>query len=159
MIVNTPGDAAKGVERPAHALNCTKPVVTEADLQVARLRIGGANRAGWSQAMGATPVTMSGNEMLEALAQGVLDCSILSVPDVQNFGMGASVKHITPGEPGGVCVASQTNMNKDTWTSLSDPERGAEMLADFKVIPEKWVGLIQGVSTPEALGDLCWSAL
>ena len=263
MILNTMGDAAKGVEGPAYAaamaefiltrcpecntefgkqnqvytgaagtpgyaLNCTKPMVTEADLQGARLRIGGANWARWSQAMGATPVTMSGNEMLEALAQGVLDCIILSVPDVQNFGMGASVKHITLGAPGGVYVASLTNMNKDTWTSLSETERGAvmkavakaaavstwayqsgeaavlekvkaagvqvhqadagvvaksaafveadlaslvdaysgkgvargaEMLADFKVILEKWVGLTKGVSSPEALGDLYWSEL
>ncbi|RST87713.1 C4-dicarboxylate ABC transporter substrate-binding protein [Aquibium carbonis] len=112
---------------PGYALNCTKPVVTMADLSGARLRIGGANWARWSQAVGATPVTMSGNEMLEALAQGVLDCIILSVPDVQNFGMGASVKHITLGAPGGVYVASLTNVNKDTWTELSEAQRTAFM--------------------------------
>lgn len=112
---------------PGYSLNCTKPVVTMEDLEGARLRIGGANWARWSGAVGATPVTMSGNEMLEALAQGVLDCIILSVPDVQNFGMGASVKHITLGAPGGVYVASLTNMNWDTWTDLSEDERSAVM--------------------------------
>jgi TRAP-type transport system periplasmic protein len=112
---------------PGYALNCTKPVVTMEDLAGARLRIGGANWARWSGAVGATPVTMSGNEMLEALAQGVLDCIILSVPDVQNFGMGASVKHITLGAPGGVYVASLTNMNRDTWLDLSTDERSAVM--------------------------------
>ena len=112
---------------PGYALNCTKPVVTMEDLAGARLRIGGANWARWSGAVGATPVTMSGNEMLEALAQGVLDCIILSVPDVQNFGMGASVKHITLGAPGGVYVASLTNMNRDTWLELSADERSAVM--------------------------------
>ena len=112
---------------PGYALNCTKPVVTLEDLSGARLRIGGANWARWSEAVGATPVTMSGNEMLEALAQGVLDCIILSVPDVQNFGMGESVKHITMGAPGGVYVASLTNMNLDTWNGLSEDERRAVM--------------------------------
>lgn len=112
---------------PGYALNCTKPVVTLDDLAGARLRIGGANWARWSGAVGATPVTMSGNEMLEALAQGVLDCIILSVPDVQNFGMGASVKHITVGAPGGVYVASLTNLNRDTWLDLSEDERRAVM--------------------------------
>ena len=112
---------------PGYALNCTKPVVTMEDLAGARLRIGGANWARWSGAVGATPVTMSGNEMLEALAQGVLDCIILSVPDVQNFGMGASVKHITMGAPGGVYVASLTNMNRDTWLEPTAEERSAVM--------------------------------
>lgn len=112
---------------PGYALNCTKPVVTMEGLAGARLRIGGANWARWSGAVGATPVTMSGNEMLEALAQGVLDCIILSVPDVQNFGMGASVKHITMGAPGGVYVASLTNMNRDTWLELTAEERSAVM--------------------------------
>ena len=65
--------------------------------------------------------------MLEALAQGVLDCIILSVPDVQNFGMGASVKHITMGAPGGVYVSSMSNMNKDTWAELTEAERTAVM--------------------------------
>lgn len=116
-----------GAGTPSYALNCTKPVVSMEDLQGARLRIGGANWARWSQYVGATPVTMSGNEMLEALAQGVLDCIVLAVPDVQNFGMGESVKHITLGAPGGVYVASIANINKDTWAELSENDRRAVM--------------------------------
>lgn len=114
---------------PGYALNCTKKVSTLQELEGARLRIGGANWARWSEAIGATPVTMSGNEMLEALAQGVLDCIILSVPDVQNFGMGESVSHITTGAPGGVYVASLSNMNRNTWQSLTEDERRSVMRA------------------------------
>ncbi|MCE8009555.1 C4-dicarboxylate TRAP transporter substrate-binding protein [Aestuariivita sp.] len=114
---------------PGYALNCTRKVSTMDELDGARLRIGGANWARWSQAIGATPVTMSGNEMLEALSQGVLDCILLSVPDVQNFGMGESVTHITIGAPGGVYVASLSNMNRDTWQSLGADERRAVMRA------------------------------
>lgn len=114
---------------PGYALNCTKPVVTMDDLKGARLRIGGANWAGWSEAVGAAPVTMSGNEMLEALSQGVLDCIILSVPDVQNFGMGELVKHITMGAPGGVYVASMAQVNRDAWQDLSPEARTALLKA------------------------------
>lgn len=114
---------------PGYALNCTRKVSTMDDLNGARLRIGGANWARWSEAIGATPVTMSGNEMLEALSQGVLDCILLSVPDVQNFGMGDSVTHITTGAPGGVYVASLSNMNRNTWQSLSEDERRAILRA------------------------------
>ncbi len=114
---------------PGYALNCTRKVSTMEELDGARLRIGGANWARWSEAIGATPVTMSGNEMLEALSQGVLDCILLSVPDVQNFGMGDSVTHITTGAPGGVYVASLSNMNRGTWQGLSLDERRAIMRA------------------------------
>lgn len=183
MLLNTMGEAARGVEGPAYAgamaefiltrcpecnaefaaqnqvftgaagtpgyaLNCTKPVVTLDDLRGARLRIGGANWARWSQAMGATPVTMSGNEMLEALAQGVLDCIILAVPDVQNFGMGESVKHITLGAPGGVYVASMSNMNKDSWAELSPADRTAV----FKAVARASAIATWAYQTGEAAG-------
>lgn len=114
-----------GAGTPQYVLNCTSPVVTMEDLQGARLRIGGANWSRWSEAIGAAPVTMSGNEMLEALSQGVLDCIILSMPDIYNFGMGDSVTHITKGVPGGAYFASMSNMNIDSWNELSAEQRTA----------------------------------
>ncbi|EAQ04682.1 TRAP-T family transporter, DctP (periplasmic binding) subunit [Pseudooceanicola batsensis HTCC2597] len=112
-----------GAGTPQYVLNCTKPVATMEDLQGARLRIGGANWARWSEAIGAAPITMSGNEMLEALNQGVLDCIILSTPDIYNFGMGDSVTHITKGAPGGAYFASMSNMNISSWNELSEEQR------------------------------------
>ncbi|RRH72403.1 C4-dicarboxylate TRAP transporter substrate-binding protein [Falsigemmobacter faecalis] len=210
---------------PGYGLNCTRPVASLEQMKGARLRIGGAAWARWSEAVGATPVTMSGNEMLEALSQGVLDCIVLAVPDVQNFGMGASVKHVTLGAPGGVYIASLTNVNREVWQELSEAERGAfmkaaaranavatwayhageaevlekiraggvqvhqadaalrdasaafverdlaamsetakgkglarapEMLAEFRPLVEKWVGLTKDISDAEALTDLYW---
>jgi len=114
-----------GAGTPQYVLNCTSPVVTMEDLQGARLRIGGANWSRWSEAIGAAPVTMSGNEMLEALSQGVLDCIILSVPDIYNFGMGDSVTNITKGVPGGAYFASMSNINMDSWNDLSADQRTA----------------------------------
>lgn len=218
-----------GAGTPPYVLNCTKPIVTAEDLKGARLRIGGANWARWSEAMGASPITMSGNEMLEALSQGVLDCIILSTPDIYNFGMGGSVTHITKGAPGGAYFASVSNINMDTWNELTadqrtaflramskaaalgsyhyqdgaaeveakatedgviiqeaDPavieatktfavadeqfliedfatrhgvERGEEMLGDFKVLLDKWIGLMREAEGPEAYEKLFWEEI
>lgn len=112
-----------GAATTPYVLNCTRPVVTMEDLDGARLRIGGANWARWSEAIGAAPITMSGNEMLEALSQGVLDCIILSTPDIYNFGMGEAVTHITKGAPGGAYFASLSNVNMDAWNALSAEHR------------------------------------
>ncbi|MCB1365978.1 MAG: C4-dicarboxylate TRAP transporter substrate-binding protein [Rhodobacteraceae bacterium] len=121
-----------GTATPPYLLNCTKPIVTMEDLQGARLRIGGANWARWSEAIGAAPITMSGNEMLEALNQGVLDCILLSTPDIYNFGMGGSVTDITKGAPGGAYFASLSNMNKDSWNELTPDQRTAFLRAMAK---------------------------
>tara|TARA_R100000935_G_scaffold58904_1_gene99397 strand:+ start:23256 stop:24398 length:1143 start_codon:yes stop_codon:yes gene_type:complete len=215
-----------GIGTPPYLLNCTKPIVTMEDLDGARLRIGGANWARWSQALGASPITMSGNEMLEALNQGVLDCIILSTPDLYNFGMGDSVKHITRGAPGGAYFASVSNINKDSWNELNSAQRmeflramaktsamgsfqyqaledevilkaqengvqihdaapdvvaaslefveqdrkyaieyfasqygvtrGEEMLSDFTVLLEKWVGLASDAQTSDDFEKLLW---
>ncbi|MDO9526998.1 MAG: C4-dicarboxylate TRAP transporter substrate-binding protein [Gemmobacter sp.] len=118
-----------GAASTPYALNCRKPVNDLADMAGARLRISGGYWSRWSQAVGATPVTMSGNEMLEALSQGVIDCIVLSVPDVFNFGMGDLVTDITIGVPGGIYVASFSQVNKDTWAGLSVKNREAFLRA------------------------------
>ncbi|MGG7566831.1 C4-dicarboxylate TRAP transporter substrate-binding protein [Rhodovulum sp. DZ06] len=118
-----------GAGTPPYVLNCTSQVTTMEELSGARLRIGGANWARWSEAVGAVPVTMSGNEMLEALNQGVLDCIILSTPDIYNFGMGGAVAHITKGAPGGAYFASVSNVNRDTWTDMTADQRRAFLKA------------------------------
>ena len=118
-----------GAASTPYALSCRKPVTDLADMNGTRLRISGGYWARWSQAVGGSPVTMSGNEMLEALSQGVIDCIILSVPDVFNFGMGELVSDITIGVPGGIYVASFSQVNRDTWLGLSVEEREAFMRA------------------------------
>lgn len=118
-----------GAASTPYSLNCTEPHVELSDMKDARMRISGAYWARWSQAVGASPVTVSGNEMLEALSQGVIDCVILSVPDVFNFGMGDLVSDITTGVPGGIYVASYAQMNRDSWAGLSPENREALMRA------------------------------
>ena len=139
-----------GAGTTPYVLNCTKPIVSMEDLQGARLRIGGANWARWSEAIGAAPITMSGNEMLEALNQGVLDCIILLTPDIYNFGMGGSVTHITKGAPGGAYFASVSNMNKDSWNELSPEQRTEFLKAMAFAAASTSVAYQEGAETVEA---------
>jgi len=112
-----------------YALSCVRPVRSMAELRGARLRVGGANWARWAEAMKAVPVTMAGNEMLEALTQRIIDCVVLSLPDVRNFGLSGSIRSITPDVPGGVYVAAFANVNRDVWRRLTAAERRAIMKA------------------------------
>ncbi|MFG1463375.1 C4-dicarboxylate TRAP transporter substrate-binding protein [Xanthobacter sp. DSM 24535] len=112
-----------------YALSCARPVRSMAELRGARLRVGGANWARWAEAMKAVPVTMAGNEMLEALTQRIIDCVVLSLPDVRNFGLSSSVHAITADIPGGVYVAAFANVNRDVWRSLTTAQRMAIMKA------------------------------
>lgn len=116
----------------SYALNCTKPVSNMEQMKGKRLRVGGAQWSRWTDYVGGSSVSMSGNEMLEALNQGVLDCIILSLPDVYGFGMGESVTDITPGIPGGVYVSNLAQFNKRTWDKLNNNEREAVMRASSK---------------------------
>ncbi|WP_323745054.1 C4-dicarboxylate TRAP transporter substrate-binding protein [Noviherbaspirillum malthae] len=110
-------------------LLCNKPVRNEAELKGKRLRAGAANWSRWSTAIGATPVTMTGNEMREALGQGVVDCLILSTPEIHNFGLMDVISDITMAVPGGVFASAGFNMNVNAWRSLSAEDRKAFLRA------------------------------
>lgn len=212
-----------------YVLNCNKPVTSTASLRGKRLRAAGSQWSRWAQAFGATPVTLSGNEAFEALNQGIVDCVIISLPDLVNLGVIDATTDITPELPGGVyAAASVTTLNTTAWQSFSDKQReallwaaahmsaeipwvyherqddileraqtekgikvhqadaefvqatrdfvvkdlevitqyyernhgvkrGPEMLQEFQPILEKWVGLVQNISSKEELGELYWS--
>lgn len=113
----------------SYGLICNKPVKSEADLKGKRLRAGAANWSRWATSVGATPITMSANEMREALSQGVVDCAILSTPEIHNFGLMDIITDITMAVPGGVYTTAGFNMNINAWRSLSPDERRAFLRA------------------------------
>lgn len=112
-----------GAGSSRYTLNCRKPLTSLADLKGARLRVGGASWARWAEAVGASPVSMAGDEMLQALSQGLIDCVALSIPDIKNFGLLSAVKHVTQDVPGGVYVASFANVNRDAWLAFNPQEK------------------------------------
>ncbi|MBM1143014.1 C4-dicarboxylate TRAP transporter substrate-binding protein [Alcanivorax sp. ZXX171] len=112
-----------------YMLLCNEPVTSVADLQGKRLRHGGANWSRWAEAMEASPVSMSVNEMYEGISQGVLDCTIQSTPELTIFKMMEVVSDITTAVPGGVYGTSSNSINRDFWQSLNHDQREAVMYA------------------------------
>lgn len=111
---------------PQYGLMCTQPVVTAADLKGKRLRAGGAQWSRWAKHFGASPVSLPGNEIFEALNQGVVDCTIQATAELSGLGLIDAVSDLTMAVPGGVFGGSGvSNVNKERWASLSEPQRRA----------------------------------
>lgn len=116
-------------------LNCNKPVRNEQELQGKRLRVAGSHWSRWARAMGAQPVTMSSNEALEALKQGVVDCVVVSIPELTNLGLMEAVSDVTLEVPGGIFAGTGvTQVNRTVWQDLS-PEQRQVLLRAGTVMP------------------------
>ena len=124
-----------------YMLNCSEPVTTIEDLKGKRLRMSGSQWSRWAQKFDASPVTLSGNETFEALDQGVVDCAVISAPDLENLGIIEATTDITVDVPGGVFAgAPVTSTNQDTWQSLTDSQREAMLHAGAYISAEiPWV--------------------
>ncbi|MES1928825.1 TRAP-T family protein transporter, DctP (Periplasmic binding) subunit [Salinisphaera dokdonensis CL-ES53] len=117
-----------------YGLLCNKPVTNEAELAGKRLRVAGSHWSRWSKHFGATPVSMTINDLLEALSQGVLDCTISSAPELVNLRLTEAVTDITMAVPGGVyAAASAASVNGDTWRGLTDDQRRAMLRAGARL--------------------------
>lgn len=106
-----------------YMLLCTKPIRTADDLKGARLRAGGAAWARWARQMGATPASLPGNEIFEAMKQKVVECSIQSAPELSGLNLKEVTTNITASLPGGVFTGSTTNMNQEVWQKLNESQR------------------------------------
>lgn len=218
-----------GTSSPPYYLLCNKPVTNLDQIKGKRLRSGGAQWARWAAAMGATPVTMSVNELYDGMSQGVLDCSMQSAPELSIFSLFEVTTDITLAVPGGVFGGTAANnVSTDVWKKFSEKgrsqflraaavmsaeltwqytqgginnlktardggkikvheagmdlvdatrefiqkdaatipatyrerygiKRADEMVKTFQPILERWVGLVQGVKTPEELAELYWN--
>jgi len=107
----------------AYGLMCQEPVTSLEELEGKRIRVGAGNFSRWAEALGATSVTMSSNEMREAISQGIVDCIALSSSEIQNYGLIGLVTDLTMTVPGGVFPFASFQTNQDLWRSLSDQER------------------------------------
>lgn len=122
---------------PPYLMACMTEIPSADGLKGKRVRAGGALWSRWVDAMEAVPVSISINETFEALEQGVLDCSLGTAPDLDNFSLNEVVKHVYLGAPSGM-FPFPTNMNLDRWKELSDEQR--------KVMLESSAELIAGLA-------------
>ena len=112
-----------GATTPYYLL-CNTPVTSLADVAGKRLRAGGAQWARWAEDLDASPVSIPQNEVYEAMSQGVLDCSMMSTPELTLINLMEVVTDITVNVPGGLFAGlAVNNINSDTWSSLTEKQR------------------------------------
>ena len=123
----------------SYVLQCAVPLNSVDDLRGKRIRTAGAYWSRWAETVGATPVSMSVNETLEGLNQGVVDCTASNTADFVNFGFIDVVKHVYVGLPGAQFNAPFT-MNKDSWNGLSDEAKSVMLRAHAKLMADvTWI--------------------
>ncbi|MEY8838052.1 C4-dicarboxylate TRAP transporter substrate-binding protein, partial [Cribrihabitans sp. XS_ASV171] len=128
----------------SYVLQCAVPLESAADLEGKRIRAAGAYWARWAESVGAVPVSMSINETLEGLSQGVVDCTMSNTADFVNFGFIDVVKYVYVGAPGAQFNVPFT-MNRDTWNSLSNDAKSAMLRAHAKLAADiAWVYIEEG---------------
>ena len=107
---------------------CTSPIRSTADLQGKKIRSSIASMGRWAESLGATNVTLPGNDIYEAMSQGVVDCAMVSAPELGNLQLFDVTKYITTNVPGGTFAAvGALNLNLDTWQGMS-PESRARLI-------------------------------
>ena len=125
-----------------YGLTCTRKVTTMDELKGTRLRVAGFHWSRWAEAFGAVSVTLSSNEAAEALSQGVVDCVVISAPELM------------------ASVCDFVEKDIDPMAEYYKTERGVanseRMTADFREILGRWVELVQDVETVEDLSGLYW---
>lgn len=105
---------------------CTKPVRTLDELKGMKIRVSHAVVSRLFTELGATPVSFPANESYEALSQGVVDCTQLSLPELTNMSLADVVKAVTVDLPGGLSSnVAVNNINLDAWRKLNDDQRAA----------------------------------
>lgn len=123
----------------SYVLQCMVPLNSVDDLKGKRIRAAGAYWARWAETVGAVPVSMSINETLEGLNQGVVDCTASNTADFVNFGFIDVVKYVYVGLPGAQFNVPFT-MNKDTWSSMTESAKQAILRATAKLMADiTWV--------------------
>ncbi len=111
---------------PTYILHCTTPIRTIDDLKGKKYRSGAANFGRWAEAVGGTKVSVPGNDIYEAMAQGVVDCGMFSATELTNLQLFDVTKYITTKIPGGVFAGVATNsINRDVWGELTPAQREA----------------------------------
>lgn len=138
----------------SYVLQCAVPLTSSADLEGKRIRAAGAYWARWAESVGAVPVSMSINETLEGLSQGVVDCTMSNTADFVNFGFIDVVKYVYVGAPGAQFNVPFT-MNKDSWNSLSGDNKSAMLRAHAKLAADiAWVYVEEGRAGRERAPDM-----
>jgi TRAP-type transport system periplasmic protein len=109
-----------------YALLCRKPILTLNDMKGAKFRAGAANFTRWAESVGATPITVKGHGIKEALASSEVDCTMSAPTELVGSDLMDVTKSVVLGAPGGVFAGLATNtVNTGFWRKLEPAQRSA----------------------------------
>ncbi|MBT4490417.1 MAG: C4-dicarboxylate TRAP transporter substrate-binding protein [Rhodospirillaceae bacterium] len=109
---------------PTYINLCTTPLRSLEDLKGKKYRSGAANFGRWAEHFGGIKVSIPGNDIYEAMDQGVIDCAMLSATELTNLSLFDLTKFVVRRIPGGVFSGVATiNVNRDSWQDLTTAER------------------------------------
>ncbi|MBM1143034.1 C4-dicarboxylate TRAP transporter substrate-binding protein [Alcanivorax sp. ZXX171] len=118
------------VASSGYGMICNKPVVEPDDMEGLRMRVAGSHWSRWVSEFGGSSVSMTISEIREGLSQGVLDCTISSLPEITNLNLTEVVTDVTVDLPGGIYAGSSgASVNQGVWRSLSEEQRRAMLRA------------------------------
>ena len=109
---------------PEYVQLCTTPIRSIADIKGKKMRSSMDAMGRWAESFGGTKVSLPANDIYEAMSQGVVDCTMISAPELGNLQLFDVTKYITLGLPGGSFAGvGSMNVNLDTWRGLSPEQR------------------------------------
>ena len=83
----------------------------------------------WVEAMGASPIVLSANDIYESISQGQLDGNTHIVDTLKSLSIGEVVDYLLEAPIGLYIGNSMFNLNKDVWNELSDEQKRQFLLA------------------------------
>ena len=118
------GNASTG----AYAIIGTAPMTTEDEIEGKKLRAAGGPWARWAAGLSAVGVSLSGNEIFEAVSQGTIDGAMNAPSELTSIRLIDVATDVTTDMPGGtVHGLDLMSVNRDFWRGLTDAQRRAYM--------------------------------
>jgi TRAP-type transport system periplasmic protein len=116
------GNASTGT----YSILGTATMTSVEELQGRRLRAAGGAWSRWAAGMGAVGISMSGNEIFEAVSQGTIDGAMNAASELSSLRLIDVVSDVTVDMPGGtVHGLDLMSVNRDFWRSLTNEQRQA----------------------------------
>ncbi len=133
-----------GASSSRYGLLCNTAVKSVSDVQGKRMRVAGSHWSRWASHFGGSSVSLTINEVFEALNQGVVDCVVQSAPELINLRLIEHATYVNMDVPGGVYAAVGTaSLNRDVWASLSEDQRSAYLRASAVMGAEITYGYLE----------------
>lgn len=120
------------IASPAHNLIMAKPITGLADLKGLQIRTYGSYMPKLFEAIGATPVNISPDELYTALDRGVVDGAYTQASYLRDIGAHEVTKqwmYVGEGTTPPLTVGYHSTINLDVWEGLSNETKGILMTA------------------------------